>query len=91
MVASDQLTNFKKPLLLLKVQTSDANGQEKKETLLELDSIELKSLLKSLKSAQKVTLFVGSFICLTNYRRSLSCNDQTSLTDRLIIFPKQFS
>ncbi len=53
-MASDQLTNFKKPLLLLKLETKNANGQEKKETLLELENKELKSFLKTLKSAQKV-------------------------------------
>jgi hypothetical protein len=63
-IASDQLTNFKKPLLLLKLETKNANGQERKETTLELDSKELKYFLKQLKAAQKVCPFLSIMLKL---------------------------
>ncbi len=61
-VASDKLSSYRKPLLLLKLESSnalDTNTPSKAnhtndQNLVELDLDELKSLLKSLRAAQKV-------------------------------------
>jgi len=52
-LSSDKLSNFKTPLVMLKLDTVDPLN-EKTSSLLELNAEELNNLLKTLKSIQRV-------------------------------------
>jgi hypothetical protein len=53
-IGSDKLSSQQKPLLLLKMDLVDQAGEEK-EVVLELDADELKSLVRNLGEAKKVS------------------------------------
>ena len=52
-MSSNKLSDLHKPLLMLKLETKDANGV-KSEQLIELTTDELKLLISKLKTVQKV-------------------------------------
>ena len=52
-LSSDKLSDLKKPLLMLSLDTIDAN-EAKKNHLLEMTSEELKAFIGKLKTVQKV-------------------------------------
>lgn len=52
-MSSDKLSDLHKPLLMLKLETTDANG-DKYDHLVELTTEELKILINKLKTVQKV-------------------------------------
>jgi hypothetical protein len=61
-MSSDKLSDLHKPLLMLKLEKTDANG-EKSDQLIELTAEELKFLIAKLKTVQKVCIFVFMLCC----------------------------
>ncbi len=54
-LSSDKMSGLRKPVVILKLETEKADGSVG-ESLIELDTEELKEFLMSLKSAQKVCM-----------------------------------
>lgn len=65
-MSSDKLSDLHRKLLMLKLETTDANG-EKAEHLIELTSEELKYLIAKLKSVQKVCSIIQRSYCTLCY------------------------
>ena len=60
-MSSDKLSDLHKPLLMLSLDTTKANG-EKSSQLIEMTTEELKYLLEKLKTVQKVSTDTDSVI-----------------------------